>query len=147
MGQCEPTLTAKYQISLQICLHTRENCEHTEPPERQTNTGTEGLFQVSQARQHPALLITYSNQRFVVPFHIPVSDFLPVSHLCPFFLGEVYGNVFESIFGLEKIIDSISDLLIQVRTSSWAFSPLNVVHSPIPLSALCEARVNSFSPS
>ena len=104
------------KISFQVCLHTEGNCDQTEPPERQTNTGTEGLIHVSHAPQHPALLVTYSHQRFIVPFHIPVSDFLPVSHLCPFFLGEVYGNVFESIFGLEKTRDPISDLLMQVRT-------------------------------
>ena len=76
------------------------------------NTKGEDLFHVSQAHRHPALRVTYSNQRFVVPFHIPISDFFPFSHLFPFFLGEVYRDVFESIFGLRKIIDFISDLLI-----------------------------------
>ena len=76
------------------------------------NPEDEYLFHVSQAYRHPALPITYSNQRFIVSFHIPISDFFPFSHLFPFFLGEVYGDVFESIFGLRKIIDFISDLLI-----------------------------------
>ena len=76
------------------------------------NTEGEDLFHVSQAHRHPALLVTYSNQRLVVSFHIPILDFFPFSHLFPFFLGELYGDVFESIFGLRKIIDFISDLLI-----------------------------------
>ena len=76
------------------------------------NTEGEDLLHVSQAYRHPALPVTYSNQRFVVSFHIPLSDFFPFSHLFPFFLAEVYRDVFESIFGLRKIIDFISDLLI-----------------------------------
>ena len=76
------------------------------------NPEGEDLFQVSQAHRHPALPVTYSNQCFIVPFHIPISNFFPFSHLFPFFLGEVYRDVFESIFGLRKIIDLISDLLI-----------------------------------
>ena len=70
---------------------------------------TEDLFHVSQAHRHPEFPVTYSNQCFTVPFCIPIMDFFPFSHLCPFFLGEVYGNVFES---LKKIIDFISGLLI-----------------------------------
>ena len=70
--------------------------------EGQVNTKGEDLFHVSQAHRHPALPVTYSNQHFVVPFHILILDFFPFSHLCPFFLGEVYGNVFESIFCLRK---------------------------------------------
>ena len=80
--------------------------------EGQVNTKDEDLFHVSQAQKHPALPVTYSNQRFVVPFHIPISNFFPFSHLFPFFLGEVYRDVFESIFGLRKIIDFFNDLLI-----------------------------------
>ena len=76
------------------------------------NTEDEDLFHVPQAHRHPALPVTYSNQRFAVSFHIPISDFFLFSHLFPFFLGEVYRDVFESIFGLRKRIDFISDLLI-----------------------------------
>ena len=76
------------------------------------NTEGEDLFHVSQAHRHPALPVTYSNQRFVVSFHILISDFFPFSHLFPFYLGEVYGDVFESILGLREIIGFISDLLI-----------------------------------
>ena len=76
------------------------------------NPEGEDLFHVSKAHRHPTLPVTYSNQCFIVPFHIPITDFFPFSHLFPFFLGEVYGDVFESIFGLRKIIDFISDFLI-----------------------------------
>lgn len=69
-----------------------------------------------------AFPVTYSGQRFIVPFHIPVSDFFPLSHLCPFFLGEVYGNVFESICGLGESIACISDSPRRASTGSWAFS-------------------------
>ena len=80
--------------------------------EGQVNTKGEDLLHVFQAHRHPALHVTYSNQCFIVPFHIPISNFFPFSHLFPFFLGEVYRDVFESIFRLRKIIDFISDLLI-----------------------------------
>ena len=76
------------------------------------NPEGEDLLHVSQAHRHPTFPVTYSSQCFIVSFHIPISDFFPFSHLFPFFLAEVYGDVFESIFGLRKIIDFISDLLI-----------------------------------
>ena len=87
--------------------------------EGQVNTKGEDLLHVFQAHRHPALHVTYSNQCFVVPFHIPILDFFPFSHLCPFFLGEVYGNV----FGLRKIVDSIGDLLIICQTLELTSPP------------------------
>ena len=78
----------------------------------QVNTEGEDMFHVSQAHRHPALPVTYRNQHFIVSLHISISDFSPFCHLCPLFLGEVYGNVFERVFGLRKIIDFISCLPI-----------------------------------
>lgn len=52
----------------------------------------------------PRLFFTYRNQHFIVLFHVPIANFLPLSHLCPFFFGEVYGNIFELIFDLEEKI-------------------------------------------
>ena len=46
--------------------------------EGQVNTKDEDLFHVSQAQKHPALPVTCSNQSFIVPFHIPISDFFPI---------------------------------------------------------------------
>lgn len=50
----------------------------------------------------PGFLVTYRKHHVIVVFHIPVAFFLKLSHLCPFFLGEVSGNVFENILDLQK---------------------------------------------
>ena len=110
------------------------------------NTEGEDLFHVSQAHRHPALPVTYSNQCFVVPFHIPILDFFLFSHLFLFFLGEVYRDVFERIFGLRKIIDFINDLLI-CQTLDWAFSSTFCVGSSLKLlDGLCETGMKTFLP-
>ena len=64
------------------------------------------MFPRLTGTQHFLLAAVISALQFLFTFLY--QTFPPLSHLCPLFLGEVYGNVSESIFGLRKSVTSVA---------------------------------------